>query len=109
MIGYKVEVEIRRKTEVSDGVGGMIVTWQGLRILKGVMTPVASLREREIIINDKLTVVATHYFFMNYPIGLTITEEDILVLGDKIYEIIYVEDISLMKEKRLKLTIKVKI
>ena len=109
MIGYKVEIEIRRKTEVSDGVGGMIVTWQGLRILKGVMTPVASLREREIIINDKLTVVATHYFFMNYPIGLTITEEDILVLENKTYEIIYVEDISLMKEKRLKLTIKVKI
>jgi len=109
MIGAKVEVELRRKTKTSDGYGGNTLTWAGLRTLKGVMTPLSSLQEREFKVNDKLTVTATHYFFIDYPIGVTITEEDILVLNDRIYEIIYVEDISLMKEKRLKLTIKVKI
>ena len=109
MIGTKTEMELRRKTESGDSMGGDTLTWEGVRILKGTMTPLSSLKEREMVINDKLTIVATHYFFLDYPIGLTITEEDILVLEDKTYEIIYVEDISLMRKKRLKITIKVKI
>lgn len=109
MIGAKVEMELRRKTKTSDGMGGDTLEWAGLRELRGVMTPLSSLKEREFKVNDKLTVIATHYFFIDYPIGLTITEKDILILENKTYEIIYVEDISLMKKKKLKLTIKVKI
>ena len=109
MIGTKVKMELRRKTETSDGMGGDTLTWRGMRILNGVMTPLSSLREREFKVNDKLTIIATHYFFIDYPAGLVITEEDVLILDNKTYEILYVEDISLMKKKRLKLTIKVKI
>ena len=109
MIGAKVEMELRRKTKTSDGMGGDTLKWTGLRKFKGVMTPLSSLKEREFKVNDKLTVIATHYFFIDYPIGLTITEKDILILENKTYEIIYVEDISLMKKKKLKLTIKVKV
>lgn len=109
MIGTKTEMELRRKTKTKDNMGGGTLTWEGIRVLKGVMTPLSSLKEREFKVNDKLTVIATHYFFISYPIGLTITEKDILILENKTYEIIYVEDISLMKKKKLKLTIKVKI
>ena len=108
MIGTKTEVELRRKTKTGDNMGGNTLTWRGIRFLKGVMTPLSSLREREFKVNDKLTIIATHYFFIDYPIGLTITEEDVLILDNKTYEILYVEDISLMKKKKLKLTIKVK-
>ena len=108
MIGSKVEIELRRKTKTGDGMGGNTLTWEGIRMLKGVMTPLSSLKEREFKVNDKLTVTATHYFFIDYPIGLEMTEEDIFVLENKTYEILYVEDISLMKKKKLKITIKVK-
>lgn len=109
MIGSKVEMELRRKTETGDGMGGDTLKWTGLRKIKGVMTPLSSLKEREFKVNDKLTVTATHYFFIDYPIGLEMTEEDIFILDNKTYEILYVEDISLMRKKKLKVTIKVKI
>jgi len=109
MRGTKIKMELRRKTKISDGMGGNTLKWRGIRFLKGDMTPLSSLREREFKVDDKLTIIATHYFFIDYPTGLTITEEDILILDNKTYEILYVEDISLMKKKRLKITIKVKI
>ena len=109
MIGSKIEMELRRKTEASDGMGGDTLKWSGLRRFKGVMTPLSSLKEREFKVNDKLTVTATHYFFLDYPYGIVITEEDILIWDNKTYEIIYVEDISLMRKKKLKITLKVKI
>ena len=109
MIGRKTEMTLQRKTKTSDGMGGNTLVWADLKNIKGVITPLSSLREREFKVNDKLTVIATHYFFINYPYGIVITEEDVMILEDKTYEILYVEDISLMRKKKLKITLKVKI
>ena len=109
MIGRKTEMALQRKTKTPDGMGGNTLTWAILKNIRGVITPLSSLKEREFKVNEKLTVTATHYFFIDYPYSIVITEKDIFVLENKTYEILYVEDISLMRKKKLKITLKVKI
>lgn len=102
MIGKKVAMELRRKTEVSDGLGGFTISWTGLRKIIGILS---TIRGNERLSADKLTVIADFYWYIDYPIGITITEEDIFVKGMTEYKIIYINDMGHMQKKRLRITL----
>ena len=102
-IGKKTTMELRRKTEVSDGMGGFVVTQEGKRYITGVLSTV---RGAERYAADKLTVIADYNFYIDYPIGLTITEEDIFVKDTTEYKIIYLNNYGANQNLRLKITLK---
>lgn len=103
MIGKKTTMELRRKTETDDGMGGKRLTWTGLRNITGVLS---TIRGNERLSADKLTVIADYYWYIDFPIGETITEEDIFQYGTREFKIIYINDIGANQNKRLKITLK---
>ena len=103
MIGKKVTMELRRKTEVSDGLGGVVESWVGLRNISGVLS---TLRGDERVASDKLTVIADFHFYIDFPIGETITSKDIFIKGTTEYKIIYMNNMGNMQGKKLKITLK---
>ena len=103
MIGKKTILELRRKTETDDDMGGKTITWAGLRNIIGVLS---TIRGAERLSADKLTVIADYYFYIDFPIGETITEKDIFVKGITKYKIIYINDLGANQNKRLKVTLK---
>ena len=103
MIGKKVTLELRHKTIVSDGMGGWITTVEGLRKIKGTLS---TIRGDERLSADKLTVIASHDFYIDYPIGETITEADIFVRGTTEYKIIYINNMGANQNRQLKITLK---
>jgi head-tail adaptor len=89
--GPKVEVEIQRKTETPNGMGGFVITWYGFKKLKGTLL---ALRARERNTNNGTKVYSDHYFQCPFPRGVEITEEDrLLYLGD-VYEITFSDDLT---------------
>jgi len=103
MLGKKTEMELRRKTEVSDGMGGITTSWAGLRKIKGVLS---TIRGDERLSSDKLTVISSHNFFIDFPIGETITAKDIFIKGTTEYKIIYINNMGNMQGKKLRITLK---
>jgi SPP1 family predicted phage head-tail adaptor len=103
MIGKKTTLELRRKVLVSDGLGGYTETWAGLRNITGVLS---TIKGDERLSADKLTVIADYYFYIDYPIGETITEEDIFIKGTTEYKIIYISNIGHNQNKQLRITLK---
>ena len=103
MLGKKTEMELRRKTEISDGMGGITTSWAGLRKIKGVLS---TIRGDERLSSDKLTVISSHNFFIDFPIGETITAKDIFIKGTTEYKIIYINNMGNMQGKKLKITLK---
>ena len=102
-IGKKTEMELRRKTEVPDGFGGFVVKQEGKRYITGILS---TIRGAERFAADKITVVADFYWYIDFPIGLTITEEDIFVKDTTEYKIIYINDMGANQNGRLKITLK---
>jgi len=103
MIGKKVTMELRRWTGTPDGMGGETFAWAGLRNITGVLS---TIRGDERLSADKLTVIADHYFYIDYPIGIKITEKDIFVKGTTTYKIIYINNMGHTQGKRLRITLK---
>ena len=103
MIGKKVEMELRRKTETDDGMGGKTLTWAGLRNITGVLS---NIKGNERLSADKLTVIQSHYFYIDFPIGETITAEDIFQYGTREFKIIFPADIGANQNKRLRIILK---
>ena len=103
MIGPKITMELRRKTETDDKVGGKIITWAGLRNITGVLS---TIRGNERLSADKLTVIADFYWYIDYPIGETITEEDIFQYGTRKFKIVYINDMGANQNNRYKITLK---
>lgn len=102
MIGKKVTMELRRETTTSDGMGGWTTTVEGKRYIKGVLS---TIRGDERLSADKKTVISSHYFYVDFPIGLTITEEDIFRYGTRKYKIIYLNNMGANQDKRLRITL----
>lgn len=96
-------MELRRWTGTSDGMGGEIFAWAGLRKITDTLS---TIKGDERLSADKLTVIASHYFYIDYPIGETITEKDIFVKGTKEYKIKYINNVGHVQNKRLKITLK---
>ena len=103
MIGKKVTMELRRGIEVSDGMGGVTTTIAGLRNITGVLS---TLRGVGRLAADKLTVIADYNFYIDYPIGVEITEKDIFVKGTTEYKIIYINNVGANQDRRLQITLK---
>jgi len=109
MIGPKVTMELRRKTETDDEMGGKTITWAGLRNIEGVLT---TIRGNERLSADKLTVIADYYFYIDYPIGIKITdgtemtEKDIFQYSTRKFKIIYINNLGASQNLRLKITLK---
>ena len=103
MIGAKTTMELRRWTKTSDGMGGYTEAWAGLRKIKGTLS---TIRGDERLSSDKLTVISSHNFFIDFPIGETITAKDIFIKGTTEYKIIYINNIGNMQGKKLKITLK---
>ena len=87
MLGKKTEMELRRKTEISDGMGGITTSWAGLRKIKGVLSTITGT---EMLSEDKLTIIADFYWYIDYPVGIEIQEKDIFVKDTTTYKIIYI-------------------
>ncbi len=102
MIGKKVTLELRRKSLVSDGMGGFVESWAGLRNITGVLS---TIRGNERLSADKLTVIADFNFYIDYPIGETITEEDIFQWGIREFKITFIADIGANQNQRLRITL----
>jgi len=103
MIGKKVTLELRRWTGTPDGMGGETFSWAGLRNITGVLS---TIRGDERLSADKLTVIADHYFYIDYPIGIKITEADIFVKSTTTYKIIYINNMGHTQNRRLRITLK---
>ena len=102
MIGKKVTMELRRKTETDDGMGNFTITWAGLRNITGVLS---TIRGAERLSADKLTVIAVFNFYIDYPIGETITEEDIFQWSIREFKITYINNMGNVQDKRLRITL----
>ena len=103
MIGKKTTLELRRKTEVSDGLGGFTTSWESLRNITGVLS---TLRGAERLAADKVTVIADFNFYIDFPVGIIIDEKDIFVKGTTEYKIIYINNVGANQDRRLQITLK---
>ena len=103
MIGPKVTLELRRKTEINDGMGGAILVWSGLRKIKGTLS---TINGDERLSADKLTVIQTQNFYIDYPIGIILTEEDEFYWGQRRFKITFINSIGANRNLRLKITLK---
>ena len=102
MIGKKVTLELKRKTETPDGIGGITSTWAGLRYITGLL---CNVRGTERLSADKLQVIADYYFYIDYPVGETITEEDMFQYGTRKYKIIFIYNMGGNQNKQLRITL----
>ena len=96
-------MELRRNIEVSDGMGGYTTTMAGLRNITGVLS---TIRGDERLSMDKLTVIADYNFYIDFPVGILITEKDIFVKGTTEYKIIYINNMGHVQDRQLKITLK---
>ena len=103
MIGKKVVLELKRYGSVSDGMGGFVEGWAGLRNITGVLS---TIRGDERLSADKLTIIADFNFYIDFPIGVTITEADIFVRGTTTYKIVYINNLGANQNNKLKITLK---
>ena len=90
--GAKSILELRRATETIDSVGSPTTVWTALRSCKGVL--MAAYQGSENILRDKQTVQSTHRFYLDYPLGITVSAKDLFVelsTEDK-YQPLYVDD-----------------
>lgn len=104
MIGPKITMELRRETTgKDDDMGGTIISLEGKRNITGVLS---TIRGSERLSADKLTVIADFNFYIDYPIGETITEEDIFQYGVRKFKILYINNMGANQNNRYKITLK---
>ena len=103
MIGKKIILELKQYTSVSDGFGGYVNGYAGVRNITGVLS---TIRGDERLSADKLTIIADFHFYIDFPIGITINEADIFVRGTTEYKIVYINNLGSNQDQRLKITLK---
>ena len=103
MKGKKKTLTLERKTKADDGMGGKIETWTDVVNVKGVL---CNIDGDERLSADKLTVIATQKFYIDYLHGITITEEDRFSLGTRIFKINYCNNIGANQSRALKINLK---
>lgn len=94
---------MRRKNTVDDGAGSKTTTWEGKRRIEGVLS---TIRGDERLSTDKLTIIQTHNFYIDFPIGIVITETDEFYYGQRRFKIIFVNNLGTSQNLRLKITLK---
>ena len=92
--GPKTILELQRFYRKPDGRSSYKEVWTGVRRIKGTLVAFNAV---ERVWADKDTVYATHTFYCNSPIGLTITEKDRFVSfkkGGREFDIEFVDDVA---------------
>ncbi len=91
--GPKIMMELQRYRVKKDVQSGYEKVWTGMRRIKGTLLAFNAV---ERVGPDKKTVYATHTFYCNSPIALTISEKDRLkeVKGARIFDIEFVDDVA---------------
>jgi len=103
MRGPKTKLTLERVTLTDDAMGGHTETWSDVMDIKGVL---CTIRGDERLSADKLTVIATHNFYIDYLHGETITEEDRFSLNTRIFKINYVNNIGGNSDRALRINLK---
>jgi len=103
IIGPKTTLTLKRITSSGDSAGGWTETETTIKSIKGVLS---TIRGNERLSADKLTVIADYYFYMDYPKGFTVTEEDLFYLDSREFKIIYINDMGANQNNRYKITLK---
>jgi SPP1 family predicted phage head-tail adaptor len=102
MRGHKTILTLERKIETKDAAGGYTEVWADVMDIKGVLCNVSG---NERLSADKLTVIATQNFYIDYLHSETITEEDRFSLGTRIFEINYVNNIGGNSNRALRINL----
>lgn len=103
MIGPKTTLTLKRIIKTADDMGGYTTTETTIKSIKGVLS---TIRGNERLSADKLTVIADYYFYMDYPKGFTVTEEDLFYLDSRKFKTIYINDMGANQNNRYKITLK---
>ena len=103
MIGPKRTLILKRVTETDDDMGGYTTVEATIKSIKGVLS---TIRGAERLSADKLTVIADYHFYMDYPKGFTVTEEDIFYLDTRKFKILYINNMGANQNNRYKITLK---
>jgi len=103
MRGPKNKLTLERKTESPDGMGGHTLDWADVVDVKGVL---CTIDGDERLAADKLTVISTHHFYIDFLHGETITEVDKFSMGTRIFKVVYVNNLGANTDRKLKITLK---
>ena len=103
MRGPKSTLTLERKTETRDAAGGYTIVWADVIDIKGVLCNISG---NERLSADKLTVIATQNFYIDFLHGETITEEDRFSLGTRTFKINYVNNIGGNSDRALRINLK---
>jgi SPP1 family predicted phage head-tail adaptor len=90
MVGPKTTAQLKRITLTDDLMGGFIEGFSTIGEVNGTLVDVSGDERFDAM---KQTVVATHKFFIDYPVNnLQITEKDRLIINSKEYYIKFVKN-----------------
>ena len=92
---------LERKSETADGMGGFTETWADVKDIKGVL---CNVRGDERVSADKLTVISTHNFYIDYESG--ITEEDRFTTSTRTFKINWINNAGGNQNKALIINLK---
>ena len=101
MRGHKTTLTLERKTETADNMGGYTLAWADVKDIKGVLCNVSG---DERFSADKMTVMSTHNFYIDYESG--ITEEDRLTTSTRTFKINWINNVGGNQNKALKINLK---
>lgn len=104
MIGQKTTLILQKLTLVDDGQGGFIEKWSSNRRIKGVME---ATRGDEKFYGEARTLFASHMFYCDFPIGITVTNKDRMIKekDGQIFEIVFVINTA-EQDRFLEITLK---
>ena len=103
MRGPKNKLTLERKSATADGMGGHTLAWTDVVDVKGIL---CTIDGDERLAADKLTVISTHHFYIDFLHGETITAKDRFTLGTRIFEIKYPNNLGANTDRKLKITLK---
>ena len=89
MVGPKITLTLEKYTQTADTYGTYTEIWETVRYLTGVLT-ISSGRER--LMHNKTEVYSSHVFYCDWQKGIDIDEKYRLRYGQRIFEILYVEN-----------------
>lgn len=91
MIGHKVILIYQKLNKVPDGVGGYTEKWSSVRRIKGTLQ---TINGTERFHSQTNTIFQTNKFFCDYQYGLEWSNIDRLVLRERIFEIVYFDNVA---------------
>ena len=102
MRGPKTTLTLERKSLTDDAMGGKIETWADVRNIKGVL---CTIDGDERLSADKLTVISSHHFYIDFLHGETISATDRFSMGTRTFKIKYPNNIGANTNRKLKITL----